>query len=68
MGKFNEFHWGLNLIGTSKEILGWNFEHAWEALIPKNHDIPIHSLIWIGSRDELRHSKPTTVAAWRPLR
>ena len=45
-------------------IPGWNSEYDWEALTPKNHDIPRDPLTWIGSRDKLR---PITVAAWRPL-
>ena len=44
-------------------VQGWNSEHVWEALTPNYHDIPRHPLTWIGSRDELRHSKPITVAA-----
>ena len=50
------------------ESQGWNSERVWEALTLNNHDIPRHPLTWIGSRDELRHSKPITVAAWSPLR
>lgn len=43
----------------SRNVRGYhrNFEHVCEAFTPNN------PLSWIGSRNELRHSKSTTVAA-----
>ena len=50
----------IKLTTDGLQYQGWNSEHIWEALIPKNHDISRHPLTWIGLQNKLSHSKPIT--------